>query len=104
VRTQTGTAQGELEVLRVALEHFRRDCGHYPPPKQGLALLVSDTNTPNWKGPYISLLKNDPWFSPYFYSWDGSNVVLNALGPDRLMHTRDDIQTPTNWVSNDALL
>jgi type II secretion system protein G len=93
----------ELIALRIALQKYSADCGHYPVGARGLTLLITDTNTPNWKGPYLILLKNDPWTTPYRYSADATNVTLFSCGPDRIAGSPDDIYPATNWVDDESL-
>jgi type II secretion system protein G len=96
-------AKRELLALRIALEEYTRDCGHYPKGTRGLIRLVTDTNTPEWKGPYLVLLKNDPWTTPYQYDTDTTNVTLFSCGPDRICGSLDDVYPSTNWVDADRL-
>ncbi|MCX7590109.1 MAG: type II secretion system protein GspG [Kiritimatiellae bacterium] len=94
VRTPQQVATSELYVLRTALELFRRDCGRYPSREEGLPALVRNPGVSTWKGPYITLLKPDPWRTWYHYELVQQRVVLFSHGPDRLPRTADDITAP----------
>lgn len=84
-----------LWVLRTALECFRRDCGRYPTTAEGLRALVRQPpQTPSWKGPYIELLKPDPWRHPYVYQCTNGVPRLVSQGPDGRGGTADDIAAP----------
>lgn len=86
-------ARLSLANLRVALEMYRDDCGAYPSTQDGLAALIHPPDPDSgWKGPYISMLKQDLWGTPFQYRLDAStNLVLFGCGPDRLPETEDDL-------------
>lgn len=97
LNTQTGHARADLATIRTALDAFEVDNGFYP--KRGLADLVENPQgTPNWHGPYIKALPQDPWGHPYIYECPGrhnpSAYDLMSVGPDGVAGTHDDI---TNW-------
>jgi general secretion pathway protein G len=91
-RPKAYVAEKELDVLRTALDHFRNDCGRYPSLAEGLKALVSNPGLPEWNGPYVNLVKPDPWRTPYGYRLDGTNVAVFSAGPDRTPATPDDLQ------------
>jgi general secretion pathway protein G len=82
----------EVRALRVAVERFRQDCGRYPSEREGLRALVRKSSRSGWNGPYITLLKPDPWGTDYVYTLkaDGGADVRSA-GPDAVAETADDI-------------
>lgn len=84
-------AAHELRALRIASERFRVDCGRYPLSDEGLKALVIDPPAPGWNGPYVSLVKPDPWHEGYHYACAGETVLLFSRGPDRNAGTVDDI-------------
>lgn len=86
----------ELNIFRVALEDFRRDCGHYPDPKSGLMSLINNPGLPAWNGPYVTLIKRDPWRHRYVYEIAGDEPIVLSSGPDGLRGTPDDLK-PDNW-------
>ncbi|MAE65131.1 MAG: type II secretion system protein GspG [Phycisphaeraceae bacterium] len=81
--------------LAIALDLFEQDIGRYPTPEEGLEVLASDANVPNWNGPYLkSGVKPDPWKTPYRYDVDPENpnhYRLSSAGPDGKHDTEDDI-------------
>lgn len=85
------TARTQLELIRVALDNYYLDNGHYPTTAQGLeALRTAPTSEPrprNWRGPYLrGPVPQDPWGRPYIYhSPGGDNPIsfdLKTLGAD----------------------
>jgi len=84
-------AEREVDVLRIASERFRTDCRRYPTTQEGLDALLHDPGLPGWRGPYIKLLRPDPWKTPYVYKEENGLITLLSCGPDRLDGTEDDI-------------
>jgi type II secretion system protein G len=88
-------ASEELDVLRIAIELYYRDTGHYPDTQEGLPTLLSPgTNDlkSGWAGPYITKLHGDPWRRRYEYHLQTNGVpFLCSLGADGLPGTEDDI-------------
>ena len=94
--SKEGTTTTNLVVLRTAVELFYRDCQRYPTTQESLKALVRNPapKVPGWKGPYINLLRNDSWFTPFRYELRNDSVVLSSAGPDGRHGTRDDILAP----------
>jgi len=92
--TAESAARRELDVLRIAVERFRRDCGRYPETSEGLMALIKNPGIAVWKGPYVSLVKPDPWRNSYCYRLVSGHVVLVSRGPDGVMNTVDDLTAP----------
>ena len=90
------TAEYELNILRAAVELFQRDCRRYPREEEGFwALLVNPGNT-SWDGPYVNVVKRDPWRNPYRYIVTSNAVTVASNGPDGEPDTADDL-SPTDW-------
>jgi len=89
-RSPVFVAQDELNVLRLALEQFRRDCGGYPAADPGLQALIRDPGIPGWRGPYVNRIKPDPWRQTYRYGPETEPLVF-SYGPDRSPGTADDL-------------
>ncbi len=88
-------ARRNLQVLRTALELFRRDCGRYPHADEGLAALVErPADAPGWQGPYIETLWPDPWRAPFRYAAEAGGLRLWSDGPDGVTGSDDDIAAP----------
>ena len=84
-----------LDVLAQALGRYRFHTGQYPAAEQGLAALVREPagGVAGWDGPYISLLRPDPWGSAYGYAVTAEALPqLFSLGPDRAAGTADDLR------------
>jgi general secretion pathway protein G len=90
-RSRENVAARELKNLRIALEHFRQDCGRYPTTEEGLKALVVNPGLPQWKGFYVTLVKRDPWKHPYRYVLSGDTITLLSCGPDGMEKTADDL-------------
>ena len=88
------TTLQNLTVLRTALEIFYRDCRRYPTTQESLKALVRDTSIQGWRGPYITLLRNDSWYTTFRYENRNGTVILASAGPDCRHGTRDDIKSP----------
>lgn len=84
-----------IDVLAEALGRYHFHTGTYPAREQGLAALVRNPRTvPKWNGPYINLLRNDPWQTPFHYEpppKPGELPTLFSCGPDRIEGTADDL-------------
>jgi type II secretion system protein G len=80
----------ELTALRYGLEGFRRDCGGYPSASNGLKALVLKLDNPKWDGPYVNMVRSDPWHRPYLYRDLDGSFVLKSVGPDGVENTPDD--------------
>jgi len=94
-RTPQQTAMKEVEVLRMAVELFNKDCRRYPTTEEGLVALVLDPGVNRWSGHYVYFLKPDPWKRPYRYSFTNGAVTLFSSGPDGKAGTADDIRSET---------
>jgi len=90
-RSPGKVAAKELRVLCIALGRFRRDCGCYPETRWGLKSLTIDPGIAGWDGPYVNLMKPDPWKNHYRYRLDNGEITLFSCGPDGIEATEDDI-------------
>jgi general secretion pathway protein G len=91
---RVGKARNEVEVLNTALDLFYSDCGRFPSRTEGLVALVRDPGVSNWGGPYVNLVKPDPWHTRYIYRTDGDSARASSAGPDRIPGTADDVSPP----------
>lgn len=93
--TNTGAriarAQVELHVMQIALQRFHRDCNTYPLTEDGLVSLVKDEGYWGWEGPYLTLMRPDPWSQRYIYAYTNGTVQLYSSGPDGRPGTPDDV-------------
>lgn len=84
-------AERELRALRIALERFKLDCGRYPTKEEGLKSLVINPGITNWGGHYVTIVRPDPWHTPYVYAQTNNSVILFSAGLDKCNKTADDI-------------
>jgi len=102
---RNAAAKRDINVLRTALEMFKRDCGRYPTTEEGLTALINNPGTMRWDGYYIMVLYSDPWSRKYIYRFTNETVTLLSCGRDKVEGTGDDIlpdDTATNLFSTVA--
>lgn len=90
-RSPGKVAAKELRVLCIALDRFRRDCGCYPETRRGLKSLTIDPGIAGWDGPYVNLIRPDPWKNYYRYGLNNGEITLLSCGPDGIEATEDDL-------------
>jgi general secretion pathway protein G len=63
------TAKATVAELSGAIERFYIHMDRYPTTEEGLQVLVTAPagDEQKWRGPYIQLLRADPWGNPYKY-------------------------------------
>ena len=102
----SATAKAQLELLNVALDHYRLDNGSYPSTEQGLvALQEKPTRKPiphHWRGPYLKrAIPADPWGRPYLYRSPGEHDPggndLSSLGKDGQPGGEGEAADITSW-------
>ena len=78
---KVATAKGNIAELDAALERYNVQMDSYPSNEEGLKALVEKpaNDDGKWRGPYIKLLRPDPWGQPYQYKNPGTH---HATGPD----------------------
>ena len=86
-----GRTQVELNTIRTALQNYHTDCGHYPNTSEGLLALIKDPDIWGWDGPYLTMMRPDPWGTHYQYDSDRKNLALFSAGPDGRPGTPDDL-------------
>jgi general secretion pathway protein G len=97
-KARVAAAKTDLRTYSLALNAFQMDCGRFPTMEEGLsALLSAPEDAQTWEGPYIEVLRNDPWGRAYVYLAPGTHFPtsfdLYSLGGDATAET-DDI---ANW-------
>jgi general secretion pathway protein G len=90
--TPRESAAASVDTLHTALEFLARDCGRYPDAREHLLALISDPGLKGWNGPYVNVLKPDPWGHPFGYAPTPSNAVVYSLGEDGVRGTADDLE------------
>ncbi|MBC7932495.1 MAG: type II secretion system protein GspG, partial [Rubrivivax sp.] len=79
-------ARADLEVVRAALEAFRRERGLYVVAEDSIVLM--DHLSPR----YIKrIVRLDPWHNPYRYAGTPAGYTLGSDGPDGKSGTADDV-------------
>jgi general secretion pathway protein G len=68
-------AKGNVAELESALERFYVNMDRHPTTEEGLkALLEAPAGEESkWRGPYIKILRPDPWGNPYQYRYPGTH-------------------------------
>ena len=71
---KVGAAKAHIAELESALERFNIHMDRFPTTEEGLKVLVEapSSDTTKWRGPYIKLLRPDPWGNPYEYRYPGA--------------------------------
>lgn len=71
---KVSAAKGHIAEFESALERFNVNMDRYPTTEEGLKVLVeAPSGSENkWRGPYIKMLRTDPWGTPYQYRFPGS--------------------------------
>ncbi|MDB6131635.1 MAG: ral secretion pathway protein [Verrucomicrobiales bacterium] len=72
---KVGTAKANIAELESALERFNIHMDRHPTTEEGMKVLVDAPpgEESKWRGPYIKLLRNDPWGNPYQYRNPGTH-------------------------------
>ena len=70
---KVSAAKADVSQLENALERFNLHMDRYPTMDEGLKVLVESPTGEDkkWRGPYIKLLRPDPWGNPYQYRVPG---------------------------------
>ena len=72
---RVSAAKANIAELEAALERFYVQMDRYPTTEEGLKVLVEAPSgeAKKWRGPYIKLLRPDPWGNPYQYRNPGTH-------------------------------
>jgi general secretion pathway protein G len=70
---KVSAAKADVNQLENALERFNLHMDRYPTTDEGLKVLVEAPvgEDKKWRGPYIKVLRSDPWGNPYQYRAPG---------------------------------
>lgn len=76
---KVGTAKANISELENALDRFNIHMDRHPTTEEGMKVLVvaPPGEEAKWRGPYIKLLRNDPWGNAYQYRNPGSHNTGN---------------------------
>jgi len=74
---KVSAAKGDISTLESAIERFYVHMDRYPTADEGLKALVESPAGENtkWRGPYVKMVRNDPWGNPYQYRTPGVHHV-----------------------------
>ena len=72
---KAGAAKADIAELEAALERYNLHMDRPPTTEEGLKALVEAPagEEGKWKGPYIKMLRKDPWGHPYQYRSPGTH-------------------------------
>jgi general secretion pathway protein G len=103
-QAKVSSAKASIATLEVQLGRFNIDMDRYPTTEEGLNVLVdrpASEEGKKWRGPYIEVLKNDPWEHPFQYRFPGSRSKkaydLWSRGADNADGGEDDKADIGNW-------
>jgi general secretion pathway protein G len=98
-------ARHDVDALVLALKQLENDTGQWPGHQEvdevetlganeiwdlnsaSAGITQTDGLFPNWNGPYMAEVRDDPWGNPYFYDSDytisgEARVVIGSFGPN----------------------
>jgi general secretion pathway protein G len=69
------TAKSNVAEIESAVERFYVHMDRYPSSEEGLKVLVEAPagEEQKWRGPYVKMLRNDPWGNPFQYRSPGTH-------------------------------
>ena len=72
---KVSAAKGHIAEFESALERFNVHMDRYPTSEEGLKVLLEAPagEEKKWRGPYIKMLRTDPWGSAYQYRLPGAH-------------------------------
>jgi general secretion pathway protein G len=85
---RVSTAKTSIAELETAIERFYIHLDRHPTTEEGLRVLVEppSRDAQRWRGPYVRVLRPDPWGNPYQYRNPGirhpSSYDLWSRGAD----------------------
>lgn len=100
---KVSTARSNIAQLESALERFYIHMDRHPSTEEGLKLLVEPPtgDDKKWRGPYIKMLRPDPWGNPFQYRNPGTrrppNFDLWSRGADGADGGENEAADIGNW-------
>ena len=100
---RVNAAKSSIAELESALERFYIHFDRHPTSEEGLKALVESPSGEDkkWRGPYIKLLRPDPWGHPYQYRNPGihhpTSFDLWSRGADGADGGEGDAADLGNW-------
>lgn len=70
---RVATAKAHIAEIENALQRYYINMDSYPSTEEGLKVLVEKpaNDDGKWRGPYLTILRPDPWGTPYQYRHPG---------------------------------
>ena len=96
-------AKADVSQLETAIGVFNIHMDRYPTTEEGLKVLLDAPagGDKKWKGPYINVLRNDPWGNPFQYRSPGTHgkarFDLWSRGADNADGGEGDNADIGNW-------
>jgi len=87
-KSKIGAALGDIGAFNSALALYQIDVSDSQFPRTTLLQLVSNS-APEWNGPYMATITNDPWDNCYTYTSDGTSYTVQSL------HVGDEYNSET---------
>jgi len=100
---KVSAAKASIHELETALERFHIHMDRHPTTEEGLRVLVEApaTDATKWRGPYVKLVRPDPWGAPYQYRYPGlhhpTSFDLWSRGSDKAEGGEGDKADIGNW-------
>ena len=100
---KVSTAKASIADLESALERFNIHMDRYPTSEEELKVLVEPPSgdEKKWRGPYVKMVRPDPWGNPYQYRRPGvhhpTSFDLWSRGSDGADGGEEDGADIGNW-------
>jgi general secretion pathway protein G len=99
---KVSAAKADVAQLENALERFNLHMDRYPTMDEGLKVLVETPagEDKKWRGPYIKLLRPDPWGNAYQYRVPGMHHATTFDVWSRAADGQDGGEGPNADIGN----
>ena len=100
---KVGAAKSNIAELESALERFNIHMDRHPTTEEGLKVLLQapSGDESKWRGPYIKILRPDPWGNPFQYRRPGTHHPTSfdiwSRGADNAEGGEGDNADIGNW-------
>ena len=100
---KVSVARANIVELESAVEKFYIHMDRYPSSEEGLEVLVTEPADAEskWRGPYIKILRPDPWQKPYQYRSPGQHGSMTfdiwSRGADGADGGEAEASDISNW-------
>jgi len=104
-RAQEIQTRASMAKISIGIDIYEIDTGKWP---SSLSSLVENDGSERWGGPYLNSRESfvyqniktgdigfmDSWGTPFVYQVDEQSFNIISAGPDRILDTSDDIESP----------